>query len=147
MRWKWNNVPIPEAHLIGLIIGTILQKFFPINLFQLPLNGHVIGWPLIAVGIGICVWSVIEAKEMNIANPNKLLTSGPYGLSRNPMYVGWALIHMGISFAANSVWMVILLPIAILYIYFVDIRKEERILNERFGDEFRQYRNKVRRYF
>ena len=68
MRWKWNNVPIPEAHLVGLIIGSILQIFFSNNLFQLPLNGHVFGWPLSAVGIGICVWSVIEAKEMNIVN-------------------------------------------------------------------------------
>ena len=147
MRWKWNNVPIPEAYLVGLVIGTILHIFFSKNLFQLAWIGHVIGWPLIIVGIGLCAWSVIEAKEMNIANPNILLKSGPYALSRNPMYVGWALIYLGISFATNSVWIMTLLPVVIIYVHFVDIRKEERLLDEQFGDEYSQYRKRVRRYF
>lgn len=147
MSWKFKNVPIPEAHLVGLISGTILQIFFSIHLFQLPWIGHVIGWPLIVIGSGLCAWSVIEAKEMNIANPNILLKSGPYALSRNPMYVGWAFIYLGISFVANSVWIMSLLPIVVAYINFMDIRKEERLLDEKFGDEYSQYRKRVRRYF
>jgi len=147
MKWKWSNVPIPEANLVGLVIGTVLHIIFSNQLFQSSLIGHVFGWPLLVVGSGICAWSVIEAKEMNIAEPNNLLKSGPYAISRNPMYVGWAIIYLGISFIVNSVLIVSLLPIVILYIHFVDIRKEERMLYEQFGDEYRQYQKKVRRYF
>lgn len=147
MRWEWNNVPVPEAHLIGLVLGTILHIFFSKYLFQLPPMRHVLGWPLILIGIGLCAWSVIEAKEMDMVTPNTLLKSGPYALSRNPMYVGWTLIYLGISFAANSVWILALLPLVIGYIHFVDIRQEERLLEEQFGDEFHEYRNRVRRYF
>jgi protein-S-isoprenylcysteine O-methyltransferase Ste14 len=146
MSWKWNNVPIPEAHVVGLIIGAILHIFSSKQIFQQLWLGHIIGWPLIVVGIGLCAWSVIEAKEMNIANPDRLLKSGPYTFSRNPMYVGWTLIYMGIAFAANSIWIISLLPIVLIYIHFVDVRKEERFLEEQFGDEYRQYQKQVRRY-
>jgi len=105
------------------------------------------GWPLIIFGIGLCTWCVIEAQEMNIANPNILLTSGPYALSRNPMYVGWALIYSGISLVINSVWLLSLLPVVIVYLHFVDIQKEEQLLIDLFGDVYRQYRRRVRRYF
>jgi protein-S-isoprenylcysteine O-methyltransferase Ste14 len=132
MRWKWNNVPIPQAHVIGLVIGAVLHISFSKHLTQLPWLGHVIGWPLILIGISLCAWSVMEAKEMNIANPNRLLKSGPYAFSRNPMYVGWTLIYLGISFASNSFWILSLLPIVLIYIHFVDIRKEEQYLDEQF---------------
>jgi protein-S-isoprenylcysteine O-methyltransferase Ste14 len=146
MRWKWNNVPIPQAHVIGLVIGAVLHISFSKHLTQLPWLGHVIGWPLILIGISLCAWSVMEAKEMNIANPNRLLKSGPYAFSRNPMYVGWTLIYLGISFASNSFWILSLLPIVLIYIHFVDIRKEEQYLDEQFGDEYAQYKKQVRRF-
>jgi protein-S-isoprenylcysteine O-methyltransferase Ste14 len=147
MNWKWSNVPIPEAHLFGLVIGTALQVLFSKNLFQTAWIGPIIGWPFIIAGIGLCIWAVIAARETNIANPNILLKNGPYALGRNPMYVGWAFISSGISLAANSFSIMALLPIVFIYIHFVDIRNEERSLAEQFGTEYRQYRQQVRRYF
>ena len=84
---------------------------------------------------------------MSIESPAKLLTTGPYARSRNPMYVGWTLLHLGISVAANSVWMISLLPAAIVFTHFVDVRREERILKAAFGDQYRAYQERVRRYF
>lgn len=143
---KWNNVPLPEAHLAGLAIGTVLQILFSKCLFSSQYIGHILGWPLLSVGIGLCIWSVFEAKEMNIANPYALLKSGPYGFSRNPMYVGWALVYLGITCIANSVWILAAVPVVSIYIHLVEIRNEERLLDERFGDEYKEYRKQVRRY-
>ncbi len=146
MKWKWNNVPIPDMYLIGLVIGFFLHMFSPKHLFRSKIIGVAFGWPFIFVGLGLCLWSVLEAKDMNIANPNKLLKSGPYAHSRNPMYVGWGFIYLGISFVANSVWMVTLLPIIFIFNHFEVIRKEEPMLHEQFGDEYRLYQKQVRRY-
>ena len=48
------------------------------------------------------------------------------------MYVGWTLIYLGIVFTANSVWMIALFPLVVAYIHFVDIRKEEKLLERKF---------------
>jgi len=147
IKWKRRNIPIPEAHVVGLVLGCILQVFFAHKIFQATWIGHGIGWPLIVAGIGLSLWSVLEVREMDIAAPNKLLTSGPYAYSRNPMYVGWMLIYLGISLVANSVWIIGLFPIVAAYIHFVNIRREERTLEQAFEDHYIEYCRRVRRYF
>ena len=83
---------------------------------------------------------------MDIASPNLLLTGGPYAFSRNPMYLGWGLIYLGIGLAVNSAWILALFIPVVAYVHFVDIRKEERRLEEQFGDEYLEYQRRVRRY-
>ena len=55
--------------------------------------------------------------------------------------------HLGIAFVANSVWIILLFPAVIAYVHFVDILREERLLQQQFGQEFLEYRKRVRRYF
>ncbi len=62
------------------------------------------------------------------------------------MYVGWSMIYLGISLAVNSLWLVILFPAVIVPMHFLSVRREERFLEGQFGDEYRKYREKVRRY-
>ena len=106
----------------------------------------VLGWPLIAVGIWISVMAALEAGDMSIESPTKLLTLGPYSRSRNPMYVGWTLLYLGIALAANSVWITALVPVVIVFTHLVDIRREERMLKAEFGDQYLEYEESVRRY-
>jgi protein-S-isoprenylcysteine O-methyltransferase Ste14 len=82
---------------------------------------------MIAIGLGLSAWSVREAGNIEVESPTKLLMSGPYSLSRNPMYVGWTLIYSGIALVANSVWMIALLPLVVAFTHFVDVHMEERI--------------------
>lgn len=146
MRFKWANFPIPEAYVIGIVVGWVLDVFFPLKLFQFSGIGVSVGVPVVLIGLGLCVWSVIEAGRMQIAAPDALLTGGPYSLSRNPMYVGWSLIHLGIAFLVNSVWLVGTLALAFGYIHFFEIPKEELRLETQFGEAYRHYRRRVRRY-
>lgn len=92
------------------------------------------------------VWAVVEAQDMKIESPTKLHTNGPYSISRNPMYVGWSAIYLGIAMVLNSLWILAFFPVAFLIIHFVDIRREERHLDELFGDQYRRYQASVRRY-
>jgi protein-S-isoprenylcysteine O-methyltransferase Ste14 len=146
MRWTWGNVPVPVQHVLGLISGAVLQFLFNKQLFGSRWIGLAIGFPLIALGVALSVWSVLEAGETRTATPARLLTSGPYSFSRNPMYVGWTLVHLGIGFAANSPWILLLLPPVAVITHFVDVAREESYLEKRFGNEYLEYKGRVRRY-
>jgi protein-S-isoprenylcysteine O-methyltransferase Ste14 len=102
---------------------------------------------LIAIGVGLSVWSVVQAGDTEIKAPIKLLTGGPYSLSRNPMYVAWMLMYLGVGLSANSFWIPALLPLVATFTHFMDVRKEERFLEKQFGNEYLQYKGEVRRYF
>lgn len=146
MKWKWSNVPIPVQHLLGLVLGTILQLVFGQRFFAETWIGAAIGLPLVAIGVGLSAWSVVQAGDTEIEAPIKLITGGPYSLSRNPMYIAWTLMNLGVGLAANSFWITALLPLVAAFTHFVDVRKEERLLEEQFGDEYLQYKGRVRRY-
>ena len=62
------------------------------------------------------------------------------------MYVGWGLIYLGVALIVNSVWILVLFPLVIAAIHFLDILKEEQRLKEQFGDEYLDYQSRVRRY-
>ncbi|MFC2029404.1 methyltransferase family protein [Chloroflexota bacterium] len=143
---KWNNVPIPPQHLVGLVLGGVAQSLFPRALSANPLVADLIGLPLIAAGMGLAVWSVRAAGEIDIESPDKLLVSGPYSFIRNPMYVGWALLYLGIAFVVNSVWIAALLVPVAAFTHFFEVRQEERVLGEQFGDDYVEYQGRVRRY-
>jgi protein-S-isoprenylcysteine O-methyltransferase Ste14 len=75
-----------------------------------------------------------------------LVTTGIHGWSRNPIYVGLFLVYAGIAIAARSPWAFILaVPLAITIRYGV-IAREEAYLEQRFGDAYRNYKARVRRW-
>ena len=147
MKWKWANVPIPPQHLLGLILGAVLQFVLKHSLFATPRVGVAVGLPLIFIGVVLSGWSVFEAGGMEIEKPTKLLLDGPYSLSRNPTYVAWTLMYLGIGLAANSLWIVVLLPAVVAFTHIFDVLREERFLEKKFGEEYIQYKERVRRYF
>lgn len=146
MKFNPKNIPIPEAYIIGIALGVLLHLFFSARIFHPVWTGHLLGWPLIILGTGLSVWAVIESGEMDISASEELVTSGPFAFSRNPMYVGWSLIYLGISFVLNSIWLVALFPFVMVYVHFIEIPKEEMLLEKKFGSRYRDYRNQVRRY-
>lgn len=75
-----------------------------------------------------------------------LVTTGIHGWSRNPIYVGMVLFVVGIGLVTRSSWILLLaLPVAITLRYGV-IAREEAYLERRFGDTYRDYRARVRRW-
>jgi protein-S-isoprenylcysteine O-methyltransferase Ste14 len=146
MKWKWRNIPIPEAYVAGLVVGILLQVLLPQAIFAQRWIGLVLGGPLLAAGVALAVWAVLEASEISIDSPDRLLINGPYALSRNPMYVAWTLMTLASALLLNTLWLLVLLPFILTYVHFVDIRQEEASLEEQFGEAYARYRAKVRRY-
>jgi protein-S-isoprenylcysteine O-methyltransferase Ste14 len=75
-----------------------------------------------------------------------LVTTGVYARTRNPAYIGMALIFAGIALAADVPWALVVLPVVLLVIDRYVIAREERYLARHFGAEYDAYRSRVRRW-
>jgi len=116
-----------------------------------PFN-YIIGWPLIIVGAFFMSWTSLLffiKKGTPVPNtaPPKLITTGPYAFSRNPMHGGLFLLMFGIGFYNSS--LLALLVFIPIYIYF-DTRIhryiEEPELEKRFGEDYNEYKKKTPRF-
>lgn len=143
---RWSNVPIPEGHVIPLVVGVALDLWLPFKIVELQWLKHILGWPLLLFGSLLAASAVMTFKAMDSAKPTGIVDSGPYRLSRNPMYVAWTMIYFGTAILVNTWWLLILLPAVIIFTHYVVIRHEEQELEQKFGDEYREYRGRVRRY-
>ena len=77
---------------------------------------------------------------------SSLVTTGPYRFSRNPMYAGLAVAHVGGALLAGTWWPLVTLPFAVLAVRQIVIGPEERYLAARFGQVYADYRARVRRW-
>jgi protein-S-isoprenylcysteine O-methyltransferase Ste14 len=75
-----------------------------------------------------------------------VVTEGPFRYTRNPIYLALALLSAGIAFIANTFWVLLLLPFALLLINFGVIEREERYLENKFGKQYLDYKARVRRW-
>ena len=108
---------------------------------------------LVIIGCASCVAGVVSFKlAKTTVNPNKpeqaskLVTSGIYRISRNPMYLGFAFILAGWGVWLSSVWAMLGVIGFIGYLTLFQIMPEERALTKLFGDEFTIYKARVRRW-
>jgi protein-S-isoprenylcysteine O-methyltransferase Ste14 len=146
MKFKPENFPVPEIYVFAIILSFLLRMFFPGQIFSVNGLGHIIGWPLSIIGVIISIWATSEAGKMSMAAPDRLITTGPYAYSRNPMYVGWTLLFLGLICVLNSLWSLALLVITLVYTHFFEIIPEEKSLKQKFGTQFEAYQKNVRRY-
>ena len=75
------------------------------------------------------------------------MRTGPYRFSRNPIYLAFSLLQLGIALWVNSLWLAVTLLGAVAVMSFVVIPREERYLEARFPAEYSSYRATVRRWF
>jgi protein-S-isoprenylcysteine O-methyltransferase Ste14 len=143
--------PPPLIYLGGLLIGLALDRWwrhFPIFAST---SWRWSGLVLVAAGIIPIVMGrrALLVAETNI-NPFKpslsIVTSGPFRFTRNPLYLGVTLIYCGLALAGNTWWCFVFLLPVLLLIHFGVVAREERYLERKFGDSYRDYRARVRRY-
>jgi protein-S-isoprenylcysteine O-methyltransferase Ste14 len=108
---------------------------------------------LVIIGCVFCIAGVVSFwLAKTTVNPNKpeqatsLITGGIYRFSRNPMYVGFAFILLGWGIWLSSLWALLCVAGFVAYITVFQIIPEERALDKLFGDEYQQYKNKVKRW-
>ncbi len=106
------------------------------------LTSILAGIPFIIIGEFIRTWSSGYIRKNEV-----LAQSGPYAMTRNPLYLGSFLISTGFSIMADRILLISLFLAAFLFIYSVTIQKEEKLLLKKFGDSFLQYKQRVPVFF
>jgi protein-S-isoprenylcysteine O-methyltransferase Ste14 len=140
-----SNVPLPEPYLLGIAAAVWLERRQPSALSGPRCLHHLTGWPLTLAGAYLIERSWTATRQVELQHPALLVTSGPYAASRNPMYLGWALLQLGAGVVRGSCWMIAAVPAAAALMH-RQVRSEERRLDNAFEDEFRRYQATVPRY-
>jgi protein-S-isoprenylcysteine O-methyltransferase Ste14 len=146
--------PPPLIALAAVLIGLALDWLLPAYVIAvlLPRTLHIaLGIALIAAGAALAIAArntfVRGGTNVNPYQPVlALVTGGVFDYVRNPMYVGLMLISAGIGVAFASDWTLVMTVVLAVVLHNGVVRREERLLEEKFGDAYRQYKARVPRY-
>ncbi len=146
-------IPPPLFYAGFFILSMILQGYFTIRaaFFFHSHWANICGSVLYSIGVIYIFPAALEfLKSKNTiitAKPaTSLQTNGIYSYSRNPMYFGLMLVYLGLALQFGNWWTLIMLPFLIVVITYLVILPEERYLTRAFGDEYTNYKKKVRRW-
>jgi protein-S-isoprenylcysteine O-methyltransferase Ste14 len=79
--------------------------------------------------------------------PTRLVETGIFHYSRNPMYLAMAMVLSGLAIGANSLWFLLAVPVFLVAVHILAIAPEEEFLEHRFGDAYAAYKRRVARWF
>jgi len=143
--------PPPLVYVAFILIGAALAYAAP-----LPVPGP--RYFSVAAGVAIVlggVWLIGDALKLFRRTGQdpapwkpspELVLSGSYHFTRNTMYLGLTCIQVGLGLTLNNLWISLLAAFSLLGVHFVAVVQEEKYLAEKFGDTYRAYMIKVRRY-
>jgi len=142
--------PPPLIFLAGLAVGFGLEALLPGS--SVPdAVAWIVGGVLLLAGVAL-LFSFERAfhRKGTAANPwrptTAIATEGPYRLTRNPAYLGMALVYVGIALCSEALWVLLPLPLVLAIIDRGVIAREERYLERKFGQEYVDYKRRVRRW-
>ena len=152
MRALELKIPPPAVALLIGVLMWLVSGAKPALGFVIPASS-LVAISLAVVGLVTSVSGVVTFwRAKTTVNPNKpqsstsLVSSGVYGITRNPMYLGLLLVLTGWAIFLSNALAFLFLPAYILYIHRVQLAPEERVLASLFGREFAAYQNRVRRW-
>jgi protein-S-isoprenylcysteine O-methyltransferase Ste14 len=151
--------PSDHAHVIIfpplLFLIAVLAMLGLHWLWPLPIGAESIvfwnGIALIVLGTNVAIWGIRTFKKARTnVSPYQpttaIVASGPFGLSRNPLYIALISLLLGISLGVGTWWGIIILVPTALVLHYGIVLREERYLEQKFGVAYLEYKAKVRRY-
>jgi protein-S-isoprenylcysteine O-methyltransferase Ste14 len=143
----------PAVFLVGLVGGYAISWFWPVGIvpdgWSMPVR--MAGAVAAVAGAVLMLAAVLRFRREGTTPTHwepttRVVSAGPYRFTRNPMYVGMALLHGGLALLGNALWPLLLLVPAIWIIQTQVIVREERYLEAKFPGEYAAYKARVRRW-
>jgi len=140
----------PILTLIFIAIAYVAKWVIPIP-FAVPDVLRLIGFALVVIGFlcGVAAFLAFRKARTTLDPHGKvsaIVTSGIYRFTRNPIYLGFLLMLIGLPLNSGSYWGVLLAPIFLLSMNSLVIEKEEAYLEKKFKDVYTSYKSRVRRW-
>ncbi|WP_107771049.1 methyltransferase family protein [Nocardioides sediminis] len=137
-----DRIPLPAETLGGIVVGVVVQRWRP---WPMPAVARPAGVLCSVVGVGLVAVAWRERGPGDLEHPVVLVTTGVHARTRNPIYVGFTLAHLGLAAATRNGWMLATCPLSAVLVHRY-VPREERQLHELFGAEYDAYRARVPRY-
>jgi protein-S-isoprenylcysteine O-methyltransferase Ste14 len=146
-----NALPWPPILYAASVIAALgLDWLWPMG-FGLVWSWRVVGLAIMGLGLGLDLLAIFTlVRHKTTFRPDqgttRLVTSGPYAVSRNPIYLGNTIAMAGAALGFDLVWLLIAVPFVTLGVQKLAIEREEQHLAAVFGGTWEAYRRKVRRW-
>jgi protein-S-isoprenylcysteine O-methyltransferase Ste14 len=142
-------VPPPLLYAVPFLAAWMLGRWREWRLFDVAPT--VVASTLIGLGVAIAgsgIWQFKRARTtvLPLGGTSRIVEAGIYRWTRNPMYLGLAVVHAGGAVLINSAWCLAVLPLSIALIQVLVIRREARYLTRKFGAVYESYRARVHRW-
>lgn len=139
-----------DYFLLLLVLSVLLNFLFPVPAFLSPPLTYS-GFLIIGFGLVLAFWSrslfLLNSTTLQLyEEPTSLVTSGPFRMSRNPIYLGMASILLGVAVLQGTLVALTFPVIFVMVIEFFIIPGEERKLENLFGEQYHEYKKNVRRW-
>lgn len=144
-------IALPPLILAAAIaLGLIVNFFWPAKIM-----GRALAMPLgIFLVLAAVTIAILAVREMRAANtpldvrkaPARIVTSGVFQKSRNPIYLGMVLLCAGVAFLVGSLWLLLVVPLLAGVLQKGVIEPEEAYLERHFGENYLRYKSQVRRW-
>jgi protein-S-isoprenylcysteine O-methyltransferase Ste14 len=141
----------PIAWAVAVLAGLALNWLMPLPFVPAAVPATWLGAMVFALALALLAWAIATITRAGSNVPTNLPTTsivdtGPYRFTRNPIYLSMVLGLIGLAIAFNSLWLLLtLVPFALVIRYGV-VAREEAYLERKFGDVYRGYRARVRRW-
>ena len=141
----------PIAWGLAVIVGLALNRLVPLPFLPAGLPVGWLGAMAFALALALGIYSVVTIVRAGSNVPTNrptttIVESGPYRFTRNPIYLGMFLGQIGLAIAFDNLWLpMMLVPFALVIRYGV-VAREEAYLGRKFGDVYRGYCTRVRRW-
>jgi len=141
----------PIAWAVAVVVGLALDWLIPLPFVPAAVPAGGLGALVFALGLVLFAWAVFTITRAGSNVPTNrpttaIVDSGPYGFTRNPIYLAMVLGHIGLAIGLDSLWLLLTLVPFWLVIRYGVVAREEAYLERRFGDVYRGYRARVRRW-
>ncbi|MBB3019475.1 protein-S-isoprenylcysteine O-methyltransferase Ste14 [Microvirga lupini] len=141
----------PLAWALAIVAGSALDWLVPLRFLPDGLPVGFLGAMVFVLALALAAWAIMTMTRAGSNVPTNrpttaIVESGPYRFTRNPIYLGMFLGLVGLAIALDTLWLLLMLVPFGLVIRYGVVAREEAYLERKFGEVYRSYRLRVRRW-